>query len=282
MPSDRGGVRVDAHVHVWPLPLPATIDVDPTIAAAGEVDALVANLVLNEVAAAVIVQSSVSRLDHEYLLAAVETDHLPLVGMAQAEPSDRRSFDLIGELTASGAVVGFRLPLIRAGDGWIRNEAKRYWELAASRRSVIAVLLAPDQLDGVSRLAAMYSAVPLVIDHLARFDLASNRDHAIDQLCRLASLENVYVKLSALGFLARDEWPYRDLWPILVSVIEAFGADRVMWGSDYPFVLAHGRYEDSFRALELLLRNEAGDVGEENIMGGNALRVFFDREAQPS
>ena len=275
-------MRVDAHVHVWPHLLPATIDVDPSIAAAGRVDALVSTLLPNEVTAAVVVQPSVCGLDHECLLAAVETDHLRLVGMAQAEPEDRRSFGLIGELTASGAVVGFRLPLIRTGDGWIRNQAESYWELAASRRSVISVLLAPDQLDGVSRLAATYAAVPLVIDHLARFDLASDRGRAIDQLCRLASLENVYVKLSALGFLTRDEWPYRDLWPMLVSVIEAFGADRVMWGSDYPFVLAHGRYEDSFRALELLLRTVAGSVGEENIMGGNALRVFFDRETQRS
>jgi len=275
-------VRVDAHVHVWPHLLPATIDVDPSMAAAGDVDALVANLMPNEVTAAVIVQSSVCGLDHEYLLAAVKTDHPRLVGMAQAEPEDRRSLGLIGELTASGAVVGFRLPLIRAGDGWIRTQAKSYWELAASQRSVICVLLAPDQLDDVSRLAAAYAAVPLVIDHLARFDLATDRGHAIDQLCRLASLENVYVKLSALGSLTHDEWPYRDLWPALVSVIEAFGADRVMWGSDYPFVLAHGRYKDSFRALELLLRSEAGDVGEENIMGGNALRIFFDRETQRS
>jgi L-fuconolactonase len=138
--------------------------------------------------------------------------------------------------------------------------------------------LAPDQLEGVMRLADAHPSVPLVIDHLARFDLATDRKHAIDQLCGLAALQNVYVKASALGFLAREEWPYRDLWPILVSVIDAFGADRVMWGSDYPFVLAHGRYEHSFRALELLLRSEAGSVGEETIMGGNALRVFFDRE----
>ena len=88
--------------------------------------------------------------------------------------------------------------------------------------------------------------------------------------------------MSALGFLSRDEWPYRDLWPILACVIEAFGADRVMWGSDYPFVLAHGRYEDSFSAAEVLLRDGGGSVGEEDIMGGNALRVFFDRETQRS
>jgi L-fuconolactonase len=279
---DKRRVRVDAHVHVWPHSHSSTIDTDPSVAAAGEVDALVATLPSNDVTAAVVVQPSSSGLDHNYLLAAVRTnEHLRLVGLAQAEPENPRSFELIADLTASGAVVGFRLPLIRAGDKWIQTQAKDYWELAAERRSVISVLTAPSQLQGVGRLAAAHPSVPVVIDHLARFDLAADRHHAIDQLCLLASLENVYVKVSALGFLSHEEWPYRDLWPILASVIDAFGIDRVMWGSDYPFVLAHGRYEDSFNAAEVLLR-DGGAIGQEDIMGGNALRVFFDLETQPS
>ena len=169
---DRRGVRVDAHVHVWPHQHSQAIDISPSIAAAGEVDALVPTLLASEVTAAVVVQPTVSGLDHNYLLAAVQTEHLRLVGLAQAEPEDRRSFELIGDLTASGAVVGFRLPLIRAGDKWIRTQAKDYWELAAEGRSVISVLSAPSQLQGVGRLASAHPAVSVVIDHLARFDLA--------------------------------------------------------------------------------------------------------------
>jgi len=275
-------LRVDAHVHVWPHELSSTIDVSSPIAAAGALEALVRTLLASGVTAAVVVQPSASGLDHDYLLAAVQTDHVRLVGMAQAEPENRQSLEVIDALTASGVVVGFRLPLIRADEKWIETQAREYWQLASARRSVISILPMPNQLEAVGRLAVAHPAVPVVIDHLGRFDLADDRLHAIEELNRLAPLQNVYVKMSPLGFLSHDGWPYRDLWPVLASVIDAFGTDRTMWGSDYPFVLAHGHYEDSCSAAEEFLRDRRGDIGEEKIMGGNALRVFFDRESAPS
>ena len=274
-------MRVDAHVHVWPHQHFSTVDVSSSIAAAGALEALVNTLLASGVTAAVVVQPSISGLDHDYLLAAVQTKHVRLVGLAQAQPENQRSLEVIDALTASGAVVGFRLPLIRADEKWVQTQAKAYWELAVSRRSVISVLSAPTQLEAIGRLAVAHPAVPIVVDHLGRFDLADDRLRAIDELIRLAPLQNVYVKMSALGFLSHDEWPYRDLWPVLASVIDAFGTERVMWGSDYPFVLGHGRYEDSCSAAEEFLR-AGGGIGDEEIMGRNALNVFFDRDTQPS
>jgi predicted TIM-barrel fold metal-dependent hydrolase len=274
-------VRVDAHVHVWSHQHFSTVDVSSSIAAAGALEALVNTLLASGVTAAVVVQPSISGLDHDYLLAAVQTEHVRLVGLAQAQPENQRSLEVIDALTASGAVVGFRLPLIRADEKWFQTQAKAYWELAVSRRSVISVLATPTQLETIGRLAVAHPAVPVVVDHLGRFDLTDDRLRAIEELIRLAPLQNVYVKMSALGFLSHDEWPYRDLWPVLASVIDAFGAERVMWGSDYPFVLDHGSYEDSCSAAEEFLRTSGG-IGEEEIMGTNALNVFFDRDTPPS
>jgi L-fuconolactonase len=265
---------------VWPHQFSPTVDASSSIAAAGALDALLANLKASDVTAAVVTQPSASGLNHDYLLAAVQTEQVRLVGLAQAEPLNHRSLEVIDALTASGAVVGFRLPLIRTDEQWVQTQAMAYWELAVSRRSVISVLPAPTQLEAIGRLALAHPPVPVVIDHLGRFDLADDRLRAIQELNRLAPLQNVYVKMSALGFLSHDEWPYRDLWPVLACVIDAFGPERVMWGSDYPFVLDHGPYEDSCSAAEEFLRTSGG-IGEE-IMGNTALKVFFDRDTHPS
>jgi L-fuconolactonase len=199
--------------------------------------------------------------------------------VARVDPDDVRSLTLVAGIADDAGVAGFRLPLIGVDDSWLSRYGDRCWELAAVKGMIVSLLLASEQLASVEPLIARRPEVPVVIDHLARFDLSADRSAAIGRLCELSSLANVHVKASALATLSRDGWPYRDVWRHLLRVIEAFGPGRVMWGSDYPFIVAHAPYADSYRAVEAALAGR-DPSDRDDVLSRNALRLFFARGAE--
>jgi L-fuconolactonase len=149
--------------------------------------------------------------------------------------------------------------------------------MAAAHDVPILLLASPAHFDQIARMAVSYPSVPVVVDHLGRFDLSDDPDSAVERLCDLAALPNIHAKASALSSLGNGRLQITDVWALLAKVIDAFGSDRIMWGSDYPFVLAHCPYVDGLRAVEAALGRRCTRETE-NILGGNALRVFFTRQ----
>lgn len=86
--------------------------------------------------------------------------------------------------------------------------------------------------------------LPLVIDHMARPDIASGPDGvAITALRRLLDTGHVWVKLSGADRLSKTGAPFRDALPI-AKCLAAHAPERVVWGSDWPHVNLHGPMPD--------------------------------------
>ncbi|KAG5062634.1 hypothetical protein JHK85_003817 [Glycine max] len=64
----------------------------------------------------------------------------------------------------------------------------------------------------------------------------------------------VHLKFSALFRVSRAQFPYLDLSPLLSQVVSHFGANRVMWGSDFPFVVAECGYKGAKEAMHLIAK----------------------------
>lgn len=91
------------------------------------------------------------------------------------------------------------------------------------------------QLAAVTELVRRCPEVPFILDHLGKPDVKSGelepwRSH----LRRLAALPNVACKLSGLTTEAGPHWTPADLTPYLDTLLETFGSERVMFGSDWP------------------------------------------------
>ena len=80
------------------------------------------------------------------------------------------------------------------------------------------------------RLQAADEAVVVVDDLLDR--QPGDRGRISPKLLDLARFANVHVKLCGLPALSKEAFPYRDAWPALRAITDAFGADRLMWASD--------------------------------------------------
>jgi predicted TIM-barrel fold metal-dependent hydrolase len=84
----------------------------------------------------------------------------------------------------------------------------------------------------------------LLIDHSGRPDVSAGlRQPAFQALLSLAGQDRTYVKLSGLSKFSRQPYPYADGQPYLGALLEAFGAQHCMWGSDWPFLRATERMD---------------------------------------
>lgn len=110
------------------------------------------------------------------------------------------------------------------------------------------ILIYPRQLSAAIELARKFPEQPFVLDHIAKPGI---RDHEIspwrEQMQLLAKSSNVHCKVSGMVTEASLRgWKKDDFRPYLDVVVEAFGEDRIMFGSDWPVCLLSADYSEVF------------------------------------
>jgi L-fuconolactonase len=133
----------------------------------------------------------------------------------------------------------------------------------------------PGHLVDVPELARRYPALKLVVDHLGKppIGTAAMPSWQYD-LEHAAACPNVFAKVSGLNTTIRSaEWSAADLEPAVRIAAGAFGAGRLMFGSDWPVALLNGTYEQVVRETTNAIRTVAGDDAE-MILGANALSLY--------
>ncbi|KAL9257650.1 hypothetical protein AKJ16_DCAP02108 [Drosera capensis] len=85
----------------------------------------------------------------------------------------------------------------------------------------------------------------------------------------------VYVKFSALFRFSREKFPYKDLASMLSKHVSSFGANRVMWRNDFPFVVPECGYNEAKQGASLIAHQTSLSSEElEWIMGGTIIELF--------
>src|ERR1700722_482349 len=121
------------------------------------------------------------------------------------------------------------------------------------------LLIFPRQLPAAIKLASAFPEQAFVLDHIAKPSIKEGSlDPWREHLHKLASLPNVFCKVS--GMITEADWGRwhpKQIKPYLDVVFEAFGPDRVMFGSDWPVALLAGTYRQVFE----LVRAHVGPLG---------------------
>ncbi|WP_405728824.1 amidohydrolase [Streptomyces sp. NBC_00028] len=108
------------------------------------------------------------------------------------------------------------------------------WE-AANRRSLpVGIMVLPPQLPALSDIAARYPQMRLLVDHLAVAPWEKLPDAAahLDALLALARHPNIGMKATAVPSMATDAYPFESTHGVLRQVFDAYGAERMFWGTD--------------------------------------------------
>jgi len=137
------------------------------------------------------------------------------------------------------------------------------------------ILIYPDQLKYTEEFVSKFPGQPFVIDHIAKPDIKNKeiKQWAKD-VASVAKFENVFCKVSGMVTEADwGKWDKTDFYPYLDIVVEAFGMDRLMFGSDWPVCNIAADYsqvvnicKDYFSAFS--------STEQELFFGGNAIQFY--------
>jgi L-fuconolactonase len=140
---------------------------------------------------------------------------------------------------------------------------------------VYDLLIVERQLPQAIQLVDKHPCQPFVLDHIAkpligRNELSPWKEH----IRELAKRENVSCKLSGMVTEADfQHWTPEQLLPYFEVVVEAFGPNRLLFGSDWPVCLVATNYKNWADLVRTTIASFS--VSEQaGIMGGNAVRVY--------
>jgi len=159
---------------------------------------------------------------------------------------------------------------------WLcRPDVRRGLAAVGAAGLVYDLLTIPSQLPAAIETVAALPNVSFVVDHISKPEIAAGviEPWATD-IANLASFPNVTCKLSGMITEADwQRWTIDDLRPVANIVLEVFGPDRVMFGSDWPVCLLAGTYADVADSVnELTAHLDPNERAA--IFGGVAARVY--------
>lgn len=152
-------------------------------------------------------------------------------------------------------------------------DVRPVWDVLAATGSPVVVTCFADRLEELAVLVPSLPPVPIALDHCGFAALSSG---VPESLRALAGLPNVHFKVSTIVLDAIAE--HGDVRDGLAGLVEALGADRVMWGSD--FSQTHDRPYAELVELARRASSRLADDARAAFLGENALRLFF--KTQPS
>lgn len=276
-------VVIDAHQHFWnPARVPYDWlgpDLGP-INRAIEFPELEPLLAATGVERTVLVQSADNAADTDYMF-EVAAAHPEIAAVVGWLPLD------------DPATVGEHLPALRANPVFvgvrnlIHTKADADWLLRPDVNESLGILAAhdvpfdvvsvlPRHLKHVPTLSERHPDLRMVIDHLSKPPIKAGGDEPWRSLiARAAENPHVYAKVSGLYPAVGDmtDWTADDVRPYLELALDLFGADRLMFGGDWPISVLAGGYVRVWNELNALF-DELSPVDRAAILGGTAAAFY--------
>lgn len=248
---------VDAHQHFWWIGRHTYPWLDPALAIHRNYTPTDLGPVLGNIRATILVQASPTTDETRTLIDVAEASGglvRGVVGWIDLAAAD--AADSIAEFAAKRIVKGVR-PMLGFIDDthWILRDELRPALDALERHGLrLDVPARPRHLPLLPHLAQRHPSLPMVIDHGAKPAIAHDAfEPWARDIAFVARETSMYCKLSGLATEAGARWADDDLRPYVDHLLECFGPERLMWGSDWPVVdLAGGmdRWRDA--ALRLV------------------------------
>ncbi len=263
---------MDTHTHAWTRPtrdhpwvngpLVETVD-EFSVDAVYPAETLLADMDEVGIDEAVVVGYPICEWTDNWYTVRCVTEHDALSGIVMLDPFADDAADRLREAMAVDGVLGFRLGAICPSDrmwetfdptvDWLREavDETAFWAAARETDALVQVLAHVDQLEQVGDLVETYPELSYALDHFCHAGPDVPPEDALGALEPLAGDEyDVAVKISEVVHRSAEGFPYADMHDHVRWLLETFGRERVIWGSDFPNVSDEATYAESLRWLE--------------------------------
>jgi predicted TIM-barrel fold metal-dependent hydrolase len=160
------------------------------------------------------------------------------------------------EADVAQGMVGVRILALREQDRHERREFDHLLAACERLRCAVSLTLSHPIPKGILDVIARYEGIDFLIDNvgvglappmtgLAPADPFVN----LPAILQLARYPNVSMKLTGAPALSHQAFPFRDIWPDIHRIVDAFSPQRVMWGSDFTRTSALHNYWDGTHYL---------------------------------
>ncbi|KAA8533346.1 hypothetical protein F0562_033121 [Nyssa sinensis] len=278
---------IDSHLHVWASPqeaadkYPYFAGQEPTLP--GHVDFLLECMGEAGVDGALIVQPINHKFDHSLVTSVLKKYASKFVGCCLANPAeDGSGIKQLEHLILKDGyrAVRFNPYLWPSGQQMTNEIGKAMFSKAGELGVPVGFMCMKGlnlHLSEIEKLCTEFPATVVLLDHFAFCKPPINEEENLvfSELLKLSRFPQVYIKFSALFRVSRKPFPYEDLSQVLSQVVSSFGANRVMWGSDFPFVVSECGYKEAKEAVSIIANQLPLASSElEWIMGKTVMQLF--------
>lgn len=250
-------MKIDSHQHFWKFDPVRDSWIDDSMAAIRR-DFYPPDLepILNKhnIDGCIAVQADQSETETEFLLSLADKHDFIKGVVGWVNLMDPHVRERIAHYSSFKKLKGIRHVLQGEPDRAYMLNPQFMKGIAALKNYDLAydILIFPDQLGYTNQFVKNVSGVRYVIDHIAKPDIKNgNIEKWANNMKIIAQHENVWCKISGMVTEADwQNWKITDFEPYLDVVFEAFGANRVMFGSDWPVCNVTGGYDKMISIVE--------------------------------
>ena len=160
-------------------------------------------------------------------------DRLAVLGFFDVSKPESRN--LVANWKQQPGMLGLRFAFLKPGEeNWLVDGTADWVWGAAEKANLPVGLLAPNRAKAVGAIAEKHPKLRILIDHMGcpRSTVDDAAFAHIDDLVALAKYPNVAIKATGAPSYSSEQYPYRNIHKHLKRIFDAFGPERMFWGTD--------------------------------------------------
>lgn len=257
----RANMIIDSHQHFWKLDRGDYGWLTPDLTKLYQdfyPEDLKPLLDASGVSATIIVQATDTLDETQYLLKLANNYDWILGVVGWVDLSHPKASKHLNNFAQHAKFVGVRPMLQSIKDiNWIlKPELKPAINTLIDNDLCFDALILPKNLPALIKFSNQYPALKIVINHGAKPEISKNNfNEWAKQIQQISNHSNVYCKLSGLVTEADNSWINEDIMPYATHILGAFGADKIMYSSDWPVVNLASSYNEWLNLAKIICSN---------------------------
>ena len=256
--------KVDSHQHFWQLSRGDYSWLTPELTVLYQdflPEQLSPELSTNGVKQTLLVQAADNEEETHFLLELANNAESVAGVVGWIDMEDPLAITKLESLTKNSYLKGIRPMLQDIEDiNWIlKDEFTPIFQFMAEKQLTFDALIRDVHLSNILILACRHPSLNIVIDHCAKPNLSKTpSEFWKKRLANIAACKNVFIKLSGLLTEApQGQVNVEVIEPFFDHIMDVFGSDRIMWGSDWPVIKLNGDYDTWILLTKSLLKNHS-------------------------
>jgi predicted TIM-barrel fold metal-dependent hydrolase len=214
--------------------------------------------------------------DPSYVLDVLAENRSWLAGVALVDPWSPQGPQQLQRLVKEHGFCGIRIQGTISRLGAFDDPATTpLWRKAAELNLPIDINAAYSEYSQVEKRVREFPNTPMLLDHCGYISSAlAPTEQTVEPVLQMAKYPNVYAKLSFASIASQEEYPFADTFWMHRAIIDAFGAERCLYGSNFPTLQYNPKmtYAQTSRLFAEAMPLSAAERSQ--ILGGTAAKLW--------